>query len=179
MTYNFRTALPIIEKETIFRSAADDTERRQLYDEYIAELWKAEVEREAAARKEGMEELANLLKSLNLEPYTRWSEAQSIVQNHERFKSEERFQGLTKLDILNTFENHIKQLERAFNDQKQRTKALKMRRERKSREAFVVSTVRRFVQSNLSNNLLHRNYWRNYVVKETFVRVRNGCKFTP
>lgn len=113
-----------------------------MFDEYIAELWKAEVEREAAARKEATEELANLLKSLNLEPYTRWSEAQSIVQHHERFKSEERFQALTKLDILNTFESHIKQLERAFNDQKQRAKALKMRKERKNREAFVVCTDR-------------------------------------
>ena len=99
------------------------------------------MEREAATRKEGMEELANLLKSLNLEPYTRWSEAQSIIQNHERFISEEMFQALTKLDILNTFESHIKQLERAFNDQKQRTKALKMRKERKNREAFVVSIL--------------------------------------
>ena len=98
------------------------------------------MEREAAARKEAMEELANLLKSLNLEPYTRWSEAQSIIQNNERFKSEERFQALTKLDILNTFESHIKQLERAFNDQKQRIKSLKMRKERRNREAFVVST---------------------------------------
>ncbi|KAF8476045.1 hypothetical protein BDZ91DRAFT_689892 [Kalaharituber pfeilii] len=133
----WKTALSIIEKETIFRSAADDIERRQLYDEYIAELWKAEVEREAAARKEGMEELSNLLKSLNLEPYTRWSEAQTIIQQHERFKYEEVFRALTKLDILNTFESHIKQLERAFNDQKQRAKSLKMRRERKHREAFV------------------------------------------
>jgi len=93
-----------------------------------------------------MEELANLLKSLNLEPYTRWSEAQSIIQNHERFKSEERFQALTKLDILNTFEGHIKQLERAFNDQKQRTKALKMRKERKNREAFVVSILKESIK---------------------------------
>ena len=96
------------------------------------------MEREAAVRKEGMEELAQLLKSLNLEPYTRWQEAQAIVQANERFKTEERFQVLTKLDVLNTFENHIKQLERAFNDQKQRTKSLKMRKERKNREAFVV-----------------------------------------
>ena len=99
------------------------------------------MEREASARKEGMEALSDLLKSLNLEPYTRWSEAQSLIQQHERYKSEEKFQVLTKFDVLNTFESHIKQLERTFNDQKQRAKAMKMRKERKNREAFVVRLI--------------------------------------
>lgn len=89
-------------------------------------------------RREASDELVGLLKSLNMEPYTRWSEAQTIIEQNERFQSEEKFQALSKLDILNAFENHIKFLERTFNDQRQRSKTMKQRKERKNREAFVV-----------------------------------------
>ena len=129
----------MIEGETIFRSSSDETERRQLFDEYIIELRKAEQEREHQHRKEASEELVGLLKSLDLEPYTRWSEAQAIIHQNERFQSEPKFQALSKLDVLNAFENHIKVLERAFNDKRQKMKNMKMRKERKNREAFSVS----------------------------------------
>ncbi|PUU80052.1 hypothetical protein B9Z19DRAFT_1022086 [Tuber borchii] len=132
----WRTARPMIEGETIFRSSSDETERRQLFDEYIIELRKAEQEREHQHRKEASEELVGLLKSLDLEPYTRWSEAQAIIHQNERFQSEPKFQALSKLDVLNAFENHIKVLERAFNDKRQKMKNMKMRKERKNREAF-------------------------------------------
>lgn len=132
----WKTALQIIQGETIFRSASDDVERRQLFEEYIADLRKAEQERENAARREAINDLAQHLKSLNLEPYTRWSEAQAVLEQDEYFNAEEKFRVLSKLDILNAFESHIKVLERTFNDQKQRTKSLKQRKERKNREAF-------------------------------------------
>lgn len=127
----------MIEGETIFRSSSDETERRQLFDEYIVELRKTQQEREHQTRKEALEELVSLLKSLDLEPYTRWSEAQAIIR-HEHFQSEEKFQALSKLDVLNAFENHIKVLERSFNDKRQKVKNMKMRKERKNREAFSV-----------------------------------------
>ncbi|RPB11746.1 hypothetical protein P167DRAFT_488774 [Morchella conica CCBAS932] len=132
----WKTARPMIEGETIFRSSSDESERRQLFDEYIVELRKAQQEREQQARKEASEELVGLLKSLELEPYTRWSEAQAIIHANERFQSEEKFQALSKLDVLNAFENHIKMLERTFNDKRQKVKNTKMRKERKCREAF-------------------------------------------
>jgi pre-mRNA-processing factor 40 len=75
-----------------------------------------------------------------LEPYTRWSEAQTIIQQSEHFQSEEKFQALSKLDILSAFESHIKVLEREFNDKRQRQKTMKHRKERKNREAFSVRT---------------------------------------
>ena len=129
----------MIEKETIFRSAADENERRHLFEEYVVELRKQEAEREANERKQAMEELTTLLKSLILEPYTRWSEAQDIIQENETFKSESLFQALNKLDVLTMFEGHIKFLERAQNDRRQKQKSAKLREERKHREDFVVS----------------------------------------
>ncbi|KAL4935451.1 hypothetical protein BDV06DRAFT_206989 [Aspergillus oleicola] len=128
---------PIIEGETIFRSTNDESERRQLFEEYILELKKEHVEQEAAVRRAAMDDLVTILKSLDLEPYTRWSEAQAIIQSNERVQNEEKFKTLSKSDILTAFENHIKSLERAFNDARQQQKAAKARKERHAREQFV------------------------------------------
>ena len=131
------TARPIIEGETIFRSTSDDDERRQLFEEYIIELKKTNIEREAGARKAAMDGLVGILRALDLEPYTRWSEAHSIIQANERFQRDERFQMLSKSDILTAFEDHIKSLERTFNDARQEQKNSKARRERQNRDRFL------------------------------------------
>lgn len=134
----WKTARPIIEHEAIFRSTDDENERRQLFEEYIIDLRKSNVEREAIVRKSAMDELVNILKALDLEPYTRWSEAHSIIQSNERFATDEKFKTLSKSDILTAFDNHIRSLERTFNDERQRQKAMKQRRERQNRDRFMV-----------------------------------------
>ncbi|MCJ1423175.1 hypothetical protein MMC29_001056, partial [Sticta canariensis] len=133
----WKTARPIIEGETIFRSTSDDTERRQLFEEYIIELQKSNIEREAVTRKSAMDELVGILKALDLEPYTRWSEAQEIIQSDEKFQGDDKFKTLSKSDILTAFENHIKSLERTFNDERQREKTSKTRKERQNRDRFM------------------------------------------
>lgn len=132
----WKTIRPIIEGETIFRSTDDEDERRQLFEEYIVELKKQHVEQEAAKRKAAMGELVGIMNSLNLEPYTRWSEAQTIIQSNEAVQNDAKFKSLSKSDILTAFENHIKSLERVFNDARQQNKAAKARRERHAREQF-------------------------------------------
>lgn len=133
----WKTARPIIEGETIFRSTNDDTERRQLFEEYIIELKKSNIEREAITRKSAMDDLVSILKSLDLEPYTRWSEAHDIIQADEKFQGDDKFKTLSKSDILTAFENHIKSLERTFNDERQRDKNSKARRERQNRDRYL------------------------------------------
>ncbi|TGO65214.1 hypothetical protein BCON_0003g00060 [Botryotinia convoluta] len=133
----WKTARPIIEGETIFRSSNDDDERRQLFQDYIMELKRANTEKEVATRKAAMDDLVDLLKGLNLEPYTRWSEAQGIIQSNPRFQGDEKFKALSKSDMLTAFENHIKSLEKTFNDVKQQQKTQKLRRERQNRDRFV------------------------------------------
>jgi pre-mRNA-processing factor 40 len=122
-----------------------------LFDEYIYELRKSQQEREQRTRKEAIDDLVGLLKSLNMEPYTRWSEAQTIIQQSEQFQSEEKFQALSKLDVLSAFESHIKVLEREFNDKRQRQKTMKNRKERKNREAFSVC-AKTFLPRDYTNN---------------------------
>ena len=133
----WKTARPIIEKETIFRSTDDDDERRHLFEDYIIELKKANVEREASMRRAAADELVDILKGLDLEPYTRWSEAQGIIQSYPRFQNDEKFQALSNSDLLAAFENHVKTLEKTLNDTKQQQKNLKARRERQNRDRFL------------------------------------------
>ncbi|KAL8941863.1 MAG: hypothetical protein Q9211_001634 [Gyalolechia sp. 1 TL-2023] len=133
----WKTARPMIEGETIFRSTNDDTERKQLFEEYIIELKKMHIEREAVTRKSAMDELVHILKGLNLEPYTRWAEAHDMIQSDDKFKDDTKFQTLSKSDILTAFENHIKSLERTFNDERQLEKNSKVRRERQNRDRFL------------------------------------------
>ncbi|KAF8867115.1 hypothetical protein BDZ45DRAFT_3829 [Acephala macrosclerotiorum] len=133
----WKTARPIIAAETIFRSSNDDDERRQLFEDYIIELKKANIERETVTRKSAMDDLVEILRSLDLEPYTRWSEAQGIIQSNQRFQGDEKFKSLTKSDLLMAFENHIKTLEKTFNDARQQQKNQKARRERQNRDRFL------------------------------------------
>ncbi|KIV88433.1 hypothetical protein, variant [Exophiala mesophila] len=133
----WKTIRPIIEGETVFRSTDNEDERKQLFEEYIVELKKQNIEQEANSRKTALDDLAAILRALDLEPYTRWSQAQEILQNNERIQSDERFKLLSKSDVLTAFENHIKSLERSFNDARQQQKAIKSRRERQNRDGFV------------------------------------------
>jgi pre-mRNA-processing factor 40 len=133
----WETIRPIIEGETIFRSTNDENERRQLFEEYILDLKKDHVEQEAVTRKAAMDDLANILKALELEPYARWSEVHNVLQANEKIQNDDKFKTLSKSDILTAFENHIKSLERTFNDARQQHKAAKARRERHSREKYL------------------------------------------
>jgi len=133
----WKTARPIIEGETIFRSTSDDTERRQLFEEYIMDLKRSHVETEATMRKAALGDLVSLLQSLDLEPYTRWSDAEGMIDSSEQFQNDAKFKTLTKSDVLTAFENHIKALERTFNDARQLEKTTKQRRERQNRDQFI------------------------------------------
>lgn len=133
----WKTIRPIIEGETTFRATDDESERRQLFEEYVTELKKTHVERESATRKAAMDELVGILNSLDLEPYTRWSEAQATIESSDKFQGDDKFKTLSKSDVLTAFENHIKNLERTFNDARQQQKAALARKERRHREAYL------------------------------------------
>lgn len=133
----WKTARPIIERETIFRSTDNDNERRQLFEDYILELKKAHVESQASMRKSAMDGLIELLPQLKLEPYTRWSEAQGLLKSTAPFQNDGKYKTLSDFDILTAFQNHVKSLERNFNEARQNQKNKKRRIERKHRDDFV------------------------------------------
>jgi pre-mRNA-processing factor 40 len=133
----WKTALPIIEDESIFRAAKDDSERRQLFEEYIITLKRAHAEKESEDKKSALEELTNVLNQLELEPFTRWHTAEEKLQENEQFNSV-KFRTLGRLDVLTSFQKHIKQLQREHNDHVQLERRAKYRLERQNRDAFKI-----------------------------------------
>ncbi|KAF2691327.1 U1 snRNP-associated protein Usp104 [Lentithecium fluviatile CBS 122367] len=131
----WKTTLPILEDETVFRSARDDTERRQLFEEYIISLRRANGEKEVEDKKTALDDLLSLLQGLDLEPFTRWQAAEEKLEETKQFNSE-KFQSLHRLDVLNTFEKHIRLLQREHNDRVQAERREKHRIERKNRDGF-------------------------------------------
>lgn len=145
----WKTIRPIIEGETTFRATNDENERRQLFEEYVIELKKAHMEQEAVTRKAAMNDLVGILNSLDLEPYTRWAEAQAVIESNDKVQADAKFKTLTKSDILTAFENHIKSLERTFNDARQEQKAIRARKERRNREQFLELLKEQRSQGNI------------------------------
>lgn len=133
----WRTARPIIEGEAIFRSASDDAERRQLFDEYISGLKRAQIEKEHNDRQSALTEIYSVLEALNLDPYVTWSKAKDLIEENETFQDDDKFRALTNVDVLTAFESHVKSLERALNEKKQKDKFSTIRAERQNREAFM------------------------------------------
>lgn len=132
----WKTARPMIEGETIFRSTSNEKERRHLFEEYMQGLRKAHKENQSTLRKSAMDGLLDILPKLNLEVSARWADGQDIISSTAPFQSEEKYKSLTQFDILTAFQNHMKALERSFNDAKQDEKNLRLRKERKARDAF-------------------------------------------
>jgi pre-mRNA-processing factor 40 len=132
----WRTARPMIEREAVFRNAGDDDERRQMFEEYILGLKKQNAEQEVAARKQAMNRLSDLMRTTVLDADSKWEDAQPTVMNSESFTNDETFRSLHKVDVLYSFEQHIKQLERHINDARQKDKKLKDRRDRQARDGF-------------------------------------------
>ena len=132
----WKTARPMIEREAVFKSAGDDDERRQIFNEYRIELEKKHDEDEYANRNSALQELDGMLKALIFDPETKWADAQSRIMESERFKSDPKFRTLGRADILGAFDTHVKSLERVANDEKQNQKRLHTRRERQARDNF-------------------------------------------
>jgi pre-mRNA-processing factor 40 len=132
----WRTARPIIEREAVFRNAGDDDERRQLFEEYILGLKKQHAEQEVATRREALDRLSDLMRATVLDADTKWAEAQEAVMSHESFRNDETLRSLHKVDVLQSFEQHIKQLERHMNDARQKDRKNKDRRDRQARDGF-------------------------------------------
>jgi pre-mRNA-processing factor 40 len=133
----WKTAQSIVQGETIYRTAKNSDEAQSLFEEYRAELRRDHYEAESSRHKSALDRLTHLLKSLDLEPYTRWADVQNVLKTDAAFQNDEMLKFISKLDVLKAFESHVKALERSFNDKRQSQKSLKARKERQNRDAYI------------------------------------------
>ncbi|KAF2002772.1 hypothetical protein P154DRAFT_487627 [Amniculicola lignicola CBS 123094] len=132
----WKTALPFLQPETVFKSAKDDSERRRIFEDYIVTLKRAFAEKQKNKRLSALDSLTSVLDGLDLKAFTRWQNAEELLSNDARFNNEDQFRTLSKIDVLDKFEQHIRGLQQVFNERSQAEKAAKKRLERKNRDAF-------------------------------------------
>jgi pre-mRNA-processing factor 40 len=138
----YKTARPILQEETDFKAAKDDDERRYLFEEFRAEELKVYEAKENEERMKTREIFKEILESLQLEPYARWRPTREIFDRKIREEGRQaELAAMSDLDYLEVFEDHVKELEKQFNDVRQAEKDSKYRIERKNRDAFIVVTL--------------------------------------
>ncbi|KAF2735207.1 hypothetical protein EJ04DRAFT_523003 [Polyplosphaeria fusca] len=125
----YKSALPYIQEESIFRTAKDDFERRQLYEAYIARLKQEHEEHQVVERKSALTELANLCKDLDLDAFTSFETVKQQLQ-------EPKFKTLSHDDFLVTFEDRVRQLETDLDAQRKYERHANNRNERKKRQGL-------------------------------------------
>ncbi|EMD00984.1 hypothetical protein BAUCODRAFT_61170 [Baudoinia panamericana UAMH 10762] len=132
----WKTARPLIEREAVFKQTGNEDERRQMFDEYVGELKRRHIQDEIDNRKTALQELESILKVIITDPDTTWTKAEQAIEENDRFTSLAVFRSLNKVDLLHAFDAHVRELDRARNEQKQKDKRLTTRRARVARDAF-------------------------------------------
>ncbi|KAG0371274.1 hypothetical protein BC939DRAFT_503074 [Gamsiella multidivaricata] len=132
----YTTISRLFAEEPAFKSIEGDHYRQSIFDSYVGELIRQEREDARQRRKFGTAALTALLQSMDeITLTTRWSEARELLQEKKEYKESETIQVLHKMEQLTIFEDHIKQLEKDYDQKRARERVLRKRTERKRREA--------------------------------------------
>lgn len=135
----YTTISRLFAEEAAFKAIEDDRTRYTIFDHHVGELIRKEKEEARQKRKLGMANLLTVLQSLPEEEMTiktRWSQAKEMLQQNPEVLASEAIQSLNKMDQLNVFEDHMKHLEKEYDQKRNRERLLRKRLERKKREAF-------------------------------------------
>ncbi|KAI8346809.1 hypothetical protein B0O80DRAFT_222600 [Mortierella sp. GBAus27b] len=148
VTHNSRytTISRLLAEEPAFKAIQDDRQRFSIFDGYINELIRQEKDEARQRRKAGMAALSSLLQSIDeITLMTRWAEAKDLLKENKEFNESEMIQGLNKMDQLSVYEDHVKHLEKEYDQKRARERVLRKRTQRKRREAFkaMLSEVRK------------------------------------
>ncbi|KAG6902600.1 hypothetical protein C0995_014607 [Termitomyces sp. Mi166 len=132
----FGTADKLFSQHPIWQQARIESERRLIFEEYVAELKSRDVQESRAARARSVAKVVNLFKQLNVDVLTRWRTAHNLVLDSQEWTDDPELRRLPTLDILLAFEDYSRVREREYEDQMRKAQVEKTRRERKARESF-------------------------------------------
>ncbi|XP_045494619.1 pre-mRNA-processing factor 40 homolog A isoform X1 [Colias croceus] len=115
-----------------------DSDRRDIYEDCIFTITKREKEEAKALKKRNMKMLAQVLENMNEITYSStWSEAQVLLLENSAFKNDVSLLGMDKEDALIVFEQHIRNLEAEYAQEKEQVKKRNKRQQRKNRDNFL------------------------------------------
>ncbi|CAH0714326.1 unnamed protein product, partial [Brenthis ino] len=115
-----------------------DSDRRDIYEDCIFTITKREKEEAKALKKRNMKMLAQVLENMSEITYSStWSEAQVLLLENAAFKNDVSLLGMDKEDALIVFEQHIRNLEAEYLQEKEQVKKRNKRQQRKNRDNFL------------------------------------------
>ncbi|VVC89920.1 unnamed protein product, partial [Leptidea sinapis] len=115
-----------------------ESDRRDIYEDCIFSIAKREKEEAKALKKRNMKMLAQVLENMSEITYSStWSEAQVLLLENSAFKNDVSLLGMDKEDALIVFEQHIRNLEAEYAQEKEQVKKRNKRQQRKNRDNFL------------------------------------------
>lgn len=115
-----------------------DIERREIYQDVVHNLAKKEKEEIKALRKKNQGRLSNILDQMTRIDYkTTWEQAQQMLLDNPAFADDDELLAMDKEDALVTFEDHIRELEKEWEQEREKEKKRTKRLQRKNRDAIV------------------------------------------
>lgn len=115
-----------------------ESDRRDIFEDCIFTIAKREKEEAKALKKRNMKMLAQVLENMNEITYSStWSEAQVLLLENSAFKNDVSLLGMDKEDALIVFEQHIKNMEAEYLQEKEQLKKRNKRQQRKNRDNFL------------------------------------------
>lgn len=167
----YKTARPLLERETSFKNAMYEEERKQTFAEHRAELMKEHAQEDVALRQQALIELRNLMIGLVSSSNMKWQQAQEVLQAHERFQKDRLFRSLSKVEVLQAFEEHVIQLANDQNDKKQRQKSTRFRRERQARDEFKEMLQQRVGAGHIKAGTTWQDFYPSIAKEDTYLNL--------
>ncbi|GMQ01204.1 hypothetical protein CsSME_00047922 [Camellia sinensis var. sinensis] len=155
-TTRWSKAIAIIEDDERFKAVERAKDREDVFEDYIVELEKKERAKALEEHKRNRMEYLNFLKSCDfITASSQWRKVQ------DRLEDDERCSRLEKIDRLEIFQEHLRDLEREEEEQmKLRMEELR-KAERKNRDEF-----RKLMEGHVAAGILTaETHWRDYCTK--------------
>lgn len=148
-------AAALLAEDPRFRAVEKDREREELFEDYLVELEAKEKERTREERKKNLAEYRKFLESCDfIKAGTQWRKVL------DRLEEDERCARLNKTDRMDAFQEYVRDLEKAEDEEMKTQKEQQRRRERKNRDEF-----RKLMEDDRASGLLTaRVPWRDYIV---------------
>ncbi|CAK9300255.1 unnamed protein product [Gordionus sp. m RMFG-2023] len=137
-TIKYKRAEFLFGQEEIW-SCVEERDRKEIYEDVIYNVTKKEKEENKLLRKRNIKALKNILENMaDLDDVTTWAQCQQMLMNHTGFQKDLELQQMDKEDALLCFQEHIRQLEKEWEEEKELEKKATKRLHRKKREAMIV-----------------------------------------
>jgi pre-mRNA-processing factor 40 len=132
----WRRVCDIFEDHSLWKIMTHE-DRKNVFEDVVFFLGEKEKEQERKQKERNCSLLAKILDSIDGITYkTTWAQGYKILQDNSSFQADDELQVMDKEDILITFENHIRKLEKEDMDSKRKEREWQRRQQRKNRECF-------------------------------------------